>query len=186
MSILDICTGTGCIPLLLAKASSRDSKVTALGVDISPSAIDLARLNARNSDFSGVSFVHGDLFSASFVDEVLKHNDGRPFDVVTCNPPYIPQPEYDLLAPSVKNFEDQGALLGGDADGLSFYRRLSEVIIEDGRTLLARGGILAVEHGDGQCKGVSSIFEIGLGTRLKRLETWKDQWGKERTVVAFT
>lgn len=188
ISVLDICTGTGCIPMLLSCTSR--SPITALGVDISEAAVNLAKENVTEAGLSGrIQIIKGDLFDDTFVRTVLsKATSQDGFDVITSNPPYIPQEEYDRLPPSVKHYEDQLALLGdrqgsGEADGLSFYHRIAELISKE--NLVRDGGILAVEHGLGQSAAVQNIISNALGHRVRRLEAWKDQWEKERAVVAF-
>ncbi|KAG8983623.1 hypothetical protein FRB90_005866 [Tulasnella sp. 427] len=188
LSVLDICTGTGCIPLLLTSTSR--VPISAVGVDISDSATALAKENVADASLSErIRILKGDLFDDTLARTVLSHTPSQGgFDVITSNPPYIPQEEYDKLPPSVKQHEDRLALLGdregsGATDGLSFYRRIVDLIGRE--PLLKDGGILAVEHGIGQSDAVQSIFSNGLDRRVKRLEAWKDQWDKERAVVAF-
>ncbi|KAG8981536.1 hypothetical protein FRB95_007947 [Tulasnella sp. JGI-2019a] len=196
ISVLDICTGTGCIPLLLAKSSPKGS-LHAIGVDVSPAAISLAKENVDDAlrDDNFVKIVQGDLFSETFRDDMSSHvpPSSTAFDLITCNPPYIPRKEYDRLPPSVRDHEDQLALLGDRTgqipDGLSFYRRLVEIIGQNllstgERHILKNGGIVVVEHGDGQSQAVQDIFRKGLSGRLSRLEAWKDQWDKHRAVMA--
>lgn len=164
--------------------------ITALGVDISRSAVDLAMENVADAGLSDrIQIVRGDLFDDAFVQTLFStatSQDG--FDVITSNPPYIPQKEYDMLPPSVKQYEDRLALLGDreesqHADGLSFYHRIVE-LIGKGR-LIKEHGIIAVEHGLGQSAAVQGIISSALGGRVRRVEAWKDQWDKERAVVAF-
>ncbi|KAG8927468.1 hypothetical protein FRC01_007451 [Tulasnella sp. 417] len=190
ISVLDICTGSGCIPLLLSSTSR--SPIAALGVDISEAAVKLAKENVSEAGLSDrIPIVRGDLFDNDFVQTVLARSaspEALGFDVITSNPPYIPQEEYDKLAPSVKQYEDRLALLGDregseEADGLSFYHRIVELISKE--NLIRDGGILAVEHGLGQSAAVQRIISNALGRRIRRLEAWKDQWEKERAVVAF-
>jgi len=141
VSILDLCTGSGCVPLLLCRSWAQGS-VRALGVDVSPSAISLARDNAiacgydstpsptqsnpnppnpastedtpRNSPTiprNAFKVLEADLFSPGFHGLLVSH-PLYPFSLITCNPPYIPRAEYEKLDPSVKNFEDPRALIG--------------------------------------------------------------------------
>jgi release factor glutamine methyltransferase len=142
--VLDLCTGTGCIPLLLAH-SWPPGTVTAVGVDVSQEAVSLARENAKDYSLQAsaeasqvtkprntVEFVHADIMSMSFAKQ-LKHNPlFRPgFDLITSNPPYIPLHEYDALDPSVKNFEDPRALLGDPFDLPTHLREPSQTLPED-------------------------------------------------------
>ncbi len=102
-SILDIGTGSGCIALALAKHFPR-AHVTA--VDISASALELARQNAKINNLSNVTFMHSDLFSAI-------PSNAR-FDLVVSNPPYINPDMIDTLSKQVKNWEDHTALFASN------------------------------------------------------------------------
>jgi release factor glutamine methyltransferase len=184
LKLLDICTGTGCIPLLLLsrlRALLPTRRITAHAVDISVEAISLAELNKENQLTSGalgaghyLNFHHHDLFSSDFADFLSGHG---PFDVITCNPPYISPAEYSALPPSVIKFEDRDALLGTGEDGTGYYRQLS-LLLSTG-TLIRSNGLLAMEIGWKQAPVVPSLF-----SSLSRLvEIWKDPWGKDRLVV---
>lgn len=137
-SLLDLCTGSGCIALSLAiKGSFR--KVHA--VDISQEALKIAGRNAQRLlteyDFPKENFMilQGDLFKA------LPH-DGRKYDIITSNPPYIPTGVIDTLEPEVKDHEPILAL-DGKEDGLFFYREIAaqaaEWLTEEGRVYLEIG-----------------------------------------------
>jgi len=102
-TILDLCTGSGCVGLSLAKAFP-ECAVTA--VDITPTACALAQENARNNRLSNITILESDLFTA------LKPHTF--FDVIVANPPYINQEAYDILDPSVKAWEDKKALYADD------------------------------------------------------------------------
>jgi methylase of polypeptide subunit release factors len=111
---LDLCTGTGCIPLLLA-AELPPRSFSALAIDVSPSAVDLARRNANlvspNTRSNSVEFVQADLFSPNIVS-FLRSHPLYPFDVITSNPPYLSHREWKALGGSVKSYEDSLALIG--------------------------------------------------------------------------
>lgn len=184
LKLLDICTGTGCIPLLLLsrlRVLFPTRRIMAHAVDISVDAISLAELNKEIQLTSGVlgpdhdlKFHHYDLFSSDFMDFLSRH---APFDVITCNPPYISPAEYSALPPGVINFEDRDALLGTGEDGTGYYRRLS-LLLSIG-TLINSNGLLAMEIGWKQAAVVSSLFRP-----LSRVvEVWQDPWGKDRLVV---
>ncbi|KAI0823729.1 S-adenosyl-L-methionine-dependent methyltransferase [Trametes gibbosa] len=208
ITILDLCTGSGCIPLLLCRTLPRGS-AHATGVDISAHAVSLARENAGLCGIpvptSGRALQRAELEQwkhGSFVpiladltlpDFVERAGLEPPYDVITANPPYIPRAEYDRLPPSVKDFEDVRALLG-DSDsagglalpqderdkGLTFYHRIADLVHEHG--LLHAEGTLALEVGKGQAQDVAEIVE--RKARLRHVDIWKDPWGIERVVVA--
>ncbi|KAJ1985265.1 hypothetical protein H4R34_000085 [Dimargaris verticillata] len=116
--IVDLCTGTGCIALALAHYLPRHSAAL-VGVDIAPTAYQLARANQRNHRNkvrNGVKFTKGDALSAKL--PVLLHHEFRPLDhsqglvdMVVTNPPYVPLSQYRGLAPEVKRWEDPVALI---------------------------------------------------------------------------
>jgi len=184
LKLLDICTGTGCIPLLLLsrlRAFLPTRRITAHAVDISMEAISLAELNKENQLTSGVlgtdhnlNFHHHDLFSSDFADFLFSHS---PFDVITCNPPYVSPAEYSALPSSVIKFEDRDALLGTGEDGTGYYQQL-RILLSAG-SVIRGNGLLAMEIGWKQAAIVPSLF-----SPLSRLvEVWQDPWGNDRLVV---
>ena len=136
--VLDLCTGSGCIAIALAKKLNAEVMAT----DISDEAVALAKQNAI-SNLVNVDFVLGDMF------EKVK---GK-FDVIVSNPPYISSAEYNVLPKSVKDFEPQLALLGGE-DGLDFYRKIASEI----KKYLKENGVVFLEVGDTQAEDVTQIF----------------------------
>jgi release factor glutamine methyltransferase len=142
--VLDLGTGTGCI--LLALLSER-SQATGLGVDIAPGALAVARDNARALGLDDrVTFQEGN-WAAGLTG---------PFDLVVSNPPYIPAGDLDGLEPEVTRFDPRRALDGGP-DGLDPYR----ILARECPPLLAGGGALAVEFGQGQEDDVAAILTAG-------------------------
>ncbi len=139
--ILDLCTGSGCIAVSVAKHCA-DKNVSITAADISEAALMLARENA-NSNNVNVNFVQSNLF------EGLR---GR-FNIIVCNPPYIASGEIKTLDREVKDFEPLLALDGGD-DGLDFYRRIAK----DVNRYMARGGMLMLEYGEGQLDAILQLF----------------------------
>ena len=109
ISILDLCTGSGCIAVSLKKFGGY-SQVAAS--DLSDKAIGLAMRNASIND-TEIRLIKSDLF---------KDIDGR-FDVIVSNPPYIPAEEIETLSPEVRDHDPRMALDGGE-DGLDIYRRI--------------------------------------------------------------
>ena len=228
VSILDLCTGSGCIPILLCHLWPPGS-VRAPGVDVNPAATQLAQQNAERSGIkiipprdsapaSPPASSQNNPSDHSDLEVGEKHEDRRrqghntftavvadlmdddflvraslcsPYDLVTSNPPYIPQAEYERLSASVRDFEDPRALIGDSPDanfempegdrsrGLVFYHRIA-TLVRDNR-LLRPGGTLALEVGQGQADAVAAIVESKAG--LDRIDIWKDPWGKDRVVV---
>ncbi|RDX40445.1 S-adenosyl-L-methionine-dependent methyltransferase [Lentinus brumalis] len=199
---LDLCTGTGCIPLLLCHLWPLGS-THATAIDISPDAIQLATENATRCGISTQAHAHASTHPENTFTPILAdlmHPDFAqqarlepPYDLITSNPPYIPQAEYDALPASVKDHEDIRALLGDTpsplandvpaqdrAKGLTFYHRIAALVGEHG--LLRAGGTLALEVGQGQAHEVAAIVQAKAG--VDKIDVWKDPWGKERVVVA--
>ncbi|KAG2355185.1 hypothetical protein BDR07DRAFT_1453767 [Suillus spraguei] len=192
LTVLDLCTGTGCIPLLLCHLWPPGS-TRAYGVDISQDAIRLATDNAARCNipsfqpssmtpYSQNVFipVFGDLRDPDIFKRLLP-----PFDVITANPPYIPKRDYDLLPVSVKNYEDPAALLGDppdseEHDGLTFYRFISQLLRQKG--VLRDGSIVALEVGQTQADAVEGILHQSVG--LRNTQVWKDPWNVKRVVLA--
>ncbi len=140
--VLDLCTGSGCIAVAIAK-HCRDKRVQVTAADVSDAAIMVASDNANYNSVS-VTFVQSDLFARVH---------GR-FNMIICNPPYIKTSEIAKLQKEVKDFEPRIALDGGD-DGLDFYRRLSKEVSR----YMVRGGMLVMEVGEGQAEAVLKLFE---------------------------
>lgn len=115
ITILDLCSGTGCIALAIAKALPTS---TVFATDISEEAILLAKHNAQHNKISNVTFVHTDLFDALPTDTL--------FDIIVSNPPYISMSEYEELDASVSTWEDPQALVAAD-EGLAIINEVIEI-----------------------------------------------------------
>ena len=113
--ILDLCTGSGCIALALAKAFPQAS---VWGVDINPQAVMLAQENQHLLGLKNVNFMVSDLYDALPSDSF--------FDVIVSNPPYVLPKEFEVLQPEVKNWEDERALII-DPDQLLYKRILNDL-----------------------------------------------------------
>lgn len=161
VKILDIGTGSGCIPISLAHYLPR---ATVLSVDISEEALETAK---RNASSNGVA----DRCTFKRCDILKELPDFIP-DIVVSNPPYIPRKDIEALEPKVKSFEPITALDGG-ADGLDFYRRISAHI------QLTHDGILAFEVGVNQASDVAQL----MSARFDNTKIIKDLSGIDRVVV---
>lgn len=142
--VLDIGTGSGAIAVSLARLGQA-ARVTA--VDVSDKALEIARKNAE-SNGADVEFVKSDCFSAL---------QGRKYDMIVSNPPYISDEEMQTLMPEVRQ-EPELALFGG-GDGLDFYRRISREALEH----LNEGGFLLFEIGWLQKDAVSALMRTFIG-----------------------
>ena len=160
-TILDIGTGSGCIPVSLSHYGKFDS---VLAVDISPKALGYAMKNAA-ANHAEISFYESDLFSNVPVEWKGK------LDAIVSNPPYIPKEDIAGLMTEVRDFEPRNALDGG-ADGLDFYR----TIVAESRDWLKQGGWLFFEIGYDQGEALRSLLaeagyaEIGIRQDLAGLD----------------
>ncbi len=161
--ILDMCTGSGCIIVSLAKFGKPKS---ATGVDISEKALKIASGNAYNNKVK-VKYLQSDLF-----DRV----EGS-YDIIVSNPPYIPTPEIDTLMPEVRDHEPVLAL-DGSMDGLEFYRRISS----DAKPYLRANGAIFFEIGYNQGEAVKEIL---LREGYAEISIKKDLSGHDRIVSAI-
>lgn len=164
MSILDMCTGSGCILLSLLHYSNDCSGV---GADISETALEIAQKNKEELQIQGAEFVKSDLFEAI---------SGK-YDLIVSNPPYIPTEVIPTLMEEVRSHEPVGAL-DGRKDGLFFYRK----IIEQASVFLTRGGILFFEIGCEQAESVKAMLEAA---GYKEINVVKDYAGLDRVVYGF-
>ena len=163
MRALDVCTGSGCVAVTLAK--ERPTSVV-YATDASEDALAVARENALRLGAYNVSLRAGDLYAA--VDPALR------FDVVTANPPYIARGEMATLMQDVRDFEPRLALEAGD-DGLDVLRR----VVADAPAHLVAGGVLAVEVGAGQAPAVAELLR---GAGFDSIESRRDYARIERVV----
>lgn len=143
LKILDIGTGSGNIPIALAK--NLDS-AEIFSTDISDKAIEIAKENAiLNGVDSKIRFLHSDINHISF-------NTGF-FDLIVSNPPYVSIDEYSTLQKEITNYEPAIALTDNN-DGLDFYR----LIAERSNSILKRGGKIFMEIEQGQNSAVEKIL----------------------------
>ena len=162
--VLDLCTGSGCIAVSIAK-NCIGKRVSVTAADLSDAAILLASENARLNGVN-VSFVQSDLFASV---------RGR-YNLIVCNPPYIKSGDIPSLQKEVRAFEPRIALDGGD-DGLDFYRRIAKSV----RSYLAKDGVLLLECGEGQTEDILKLFE-----RRDYAMVMKDLNGVDRFIkIAF-
>ncbi len=142
--ILDLCCGSGCIGCAMAWNLPASRVVM---VDVSPEALRVARHNSIALGLSGrVMCTDADALKAP---PMLVGT----FDVILCNPPYVPSAEILTLDPSVRDFEPVWALDGGE-DGLDFYR----AVLKHWKGVLRTGGMLFFEVGEGQSAAVQSLM----------------------------
>ncbi len=159
----DLGTGSGAIAVSILKFVKT---ARACAVDLSAAALEVAKFNAQKFHVEDrIEFFCGDLFAPL---------EGKVFNAIVSNPPYIPRGELETLQVEVKS-EPRLALDGGQ-DGLNFYRR----IISDAPRFLTTSGLLAVEVGINQAAAVKSLM---AAANFIDVEIFKDLAGLERIVA---
>ncbi len=170
MTILDLCTGSGCILLSLLRYSN---DCIGVGTDLSGEAVAVAAENAEALGF-GEKMARGELvFSQGDLYHALKP-DMPAFDVIVSNPPYICSEVIPTLMPEVREHEPLLALDGG-ADGLIFYRR----IIDGAPAFVRRESALFFEIGADQG---DAVRELMLCAGYRDVRVIKDYAGLDRVV----
>ncbi len=168
--ILDIGTGSGCIAITLAKHLS-GARIVA--TDISKETLEIARENAKRHEvIDRIEFILADIapwkrFTA----------EGRSFNLIVSNPPYIATGEFPSLQPEVRDFEPRRALDGGE-DGLRIIRQ----ILAETPPFLKEGGLLLMEIGEDQGPAIRNHMQSDTKIHLK--EILKDLSGHDRILVA--
>ena len=163
--VIDLCTGSGCIGCAIAKELPATHVVLA---DNSRAALSVAKQNVqRNRLNPRVSCVELDALATP---PMMLGS----FDVMTCNPPYIPKADLETLDRSVKDYEPLAALDGGE-DGLTFYR----AILQKWHNVVRVGGLMLFEVGIGEAQ---AVMELMQAAGLNNIGTVRDTQGIERVV----
>lgn len=165
LKLLDIGTGTGCIPITLAKINARLS-VSAL--DVSQGALEVASENARRLEVP-VAFYHLDILEESDWSQLPV------FDVIVSNPPYIPRTEQALMDAHVLEHEPPLALFVEDTDPLLFYKKITLFAREH----LKKGGYLFFETNAFNAEKVVDFMEKN---GFSQVQKEKDLNGKDRMI----
>lgn len=205
-SLLDVCTGSGCIAIALTKFGAfRDTTA----VDISDAALAIARRNAERLLITEADTAATTTPSAVSADEITvatstrmevhlqnaavdftllrsdmfsalaeRTEDGalKRYDVIVSNPPYIPSAVVDELEPEVRDYEPRIAL-DGTADGLRFYRILAAESVH----YLKPGGRIYLEIGYDQGESVPALLEAA---GFQEVTVIRDFGGNDRVVAA--
>jgi release factor glutamine methyltransferase len=167
LSILDIGSGSGCIPIALKR---RLGKAEVWSCDISHEALQVAKRNTVTLGVD-VNFIELDFLNKEQWDKLPN------FDIVVSNPPYIPETDKKGMRLNVLNHEPDTALFVPDNDALVFYKAIAGF----GKSHLNRSGIIYTEINESLGEATVSIFQTnGYRTELK-----KDMQGKERMIKAF-
>lgn len=168
--ICDLCTGSGCIAVAIAKNCPN---VRIIATDISASALRIAAKNIDKFKLNeSIKLLCGDLF-----DPIIPQLDTAKFDLIVCNPPYISTADFNSLDKNIKDYEPQLALLAGP-DGLDIYRRIAEKI----DSFLKENAAVILEVGYQQGQAVKKLLEANSGFSEIIIE--KDCHDNDRIVIA--
>lgn len=160
--VLDLCCGSGCIGISLAKICSN---IDVVASDISEEALKLARANSLALR-TKITFLEGDMFAP---------HKGKKYDMIVTNPPYIRKAMIEILQEEVKDHEPKRALDGG-RDGLDFYR----IIVDQAASYLKPGGFLLMEIGHDQGEDLRKMLKDS--GKYTPAEVIRDLPGKDRVV----
>lgn len=163
LEILDIGTGTGCIPISL-KANLPQANVSA--IDVSEKALEVAKRNAQSNKVE-VNFIQVNIL------EVLDLNQN--FDIIVSNPPYVRNLEKQEIKKNVLDYEPHLALFVEDTDALLFYRKIAQLALKN----LSPKGLLFFEINQYLGKETVELLE-NLG--FKNIELKKDIYGNDRMI----
>lgn len=166
LKILDIGTGSGCIPVALKR---RIRKADVWGCDVSEAALSVAKKNAitlgAEVNFLSLDFLDKNTWSQLPV-----------FDIIVSNPPYVPVKDKESMQPNVLNYEPHRALFVPDNDALLFYKAIAEF----GKDHLSKKGKIYLEIHEELGEATSKLFQAaGYKTELK-----KDMQQKDRLLQA--
>jgi release factor glutamine methyltransferase len=169
LTILDIGTGSGCIPIALKKEIP-SSFVSA--IDISEKALEMARKNALDNQVE-VNFIHQDILTSQHLN--ISTSQHLLFDIIVSNPPYVRNLEKQEIKRNVLDYEPHLALFVDDSDALLFYRKIAQLALKS----LAPNGKLFFEIN--QYLGEETV-ELLTKLGFKNIELRKDFVGNDRMI----
>lgn len=165
--VLDVGTGTGCIPITLKK---RKSSLRIFGVEWSLDALNVARKNARQFD------VEFKVYRMDFLDSSYWEGLSS-YDIVICNPPYITVSEKNEMGANVVGWEPDMALFVPDDQSMIFYEKMAEF----GLSHLKENGVIYMELNEFRAGAVQEVFE---SHGYQEIEIRPDLQGKDRMIRA--
>ena len=164
VTALDIGTGSGCIPITLAKYS--EAKV--LAIDVSEDALLIAEENAKNNEVK-IDFIHQD---------ILQTNSLQKVDLIVSNPPYVLESEKEKMQENVLDYEPELALFVEDKNPLIFYKKIASLAID----YLNENGKLFFEI---NAKFGKEIIKMLADIGFVNIELKKDMNDKDRMIKAI-
>lgn len=164
--ILDIGTGSGCIPICLTKNLSKAETTT---IDVSMEAIEIAKQNANNNNTT-IQFLHQDILTTQKLPQQ--------YDIIISNPPYVRNLEKIKIQKNVLDYEPHLALFVSDNNPLVFYRKIAELA----KKHLTSNGILYFEIN--QYLGKETVLML-TNIGFTNIELKKDMFGNDRMIKAI-
>ncbi|MBN2270931.1 MAG: peptide chain release factor N(5)-glutamine methyltransferase [Sedimentisphaerales bacterium] len=169
--VCDLCTGSGCIAVAIAK-NFPGARIIA--TDISDAALSVAAANVEKHHLKErITLLCGDLF-----EPLVPQLDTSKFDLIVCNPPYVSDPEFEALERNVKDYEPKVALFAG-GDGLDIYRR----IVEKADLFLKPDAAMMLEIGYAQGPALRDLLE--RTNAFGKINIEKDVHNNDRIVTAI-
>lgn len=165
LRIMDICAGSGCIPLALAANLPADK---VYGLEVSEGALQVARANAERYKLS-VDWLQQDVFDP--IPSIAPHS----LDIITSNPPYVMEQEKALMRPNVLAYEPHLALFVPDIEPLKYYKRIAEL----STGLLKKSGRLYFEINEQYGEEVRQLL---LQAGFSEAEVVQDLFNRNRIV----
>jgi len=164
VAALDIGTGSGCIPIALAK--HKDAKV--LAIDVSEDALLIAEENAKNNEVE-IDFIHQDILQTNYLQKV---------DLIVSNPPYVLESEKEKMQENVLDYEPELALFVEDKNPLIFYKKIASLAFN----FLNENGKLFFEI---NAKFGKETIEMLADIGFVNIELKKDMNDKDRMIKAI-
>ncbi|WP_445715396.1 peptide chain release factor N(5)-glutamine methyltransferase [Flavobacterium sp.] len=173
ISILDIGTGTGCIPISL-KSNLPQANVSA--IDVSEKALEVAKRNAELNKVE-INFIEANILEVEDLSQLpspITHHPSS-FNIIVSNPPYVRNLEKEEIKKNVLDYEPHLALFVEDTDALLFYRKIAQLALKN----LTPNGLLFFEINQYLGKETVELLE-SLG--FKNIELKKDIYGNDRMI----
>jgi len=173
LEILDIGTGSGCIPISL-KANLPQANVSA--IDVSEKALEMAKRNAELNNVE-VNFIQANILEVEDLSQLQTPNFQLPtsIDIIVSNPPYVRNLEKEEIKKNVLDYEPHLALFVEDTDALLFYRKIAQLALKN----LSPNGLLFFEIN--QYLGKETV-ELLQNLGFKNIELKKDMYGNDRMI----
>ncbi|MDR1052447.1 MAG: peptide chain release factor N(5)-glutamine methyltransferase [Endomicrobium sp.] len=149
ISVLDLCTGSGCIAISLSKLYNFENIVAS---DINIKALKIAKINSRNNNVFNIKFINSNIYSNICC---------KRFDIIVSNPPYISYNESVFADDEIK-YEPKDALVASD-DGLFFYKK----IVNESKKYLNNGGAIFVELNSNKVNEIEKMFKDNYYINVK-------------------